>query len=245
MGRIEVKNSVELRRRIVCKRSSDSEKEYKKLIAFDSPRIIRPVGIQGDCIIFPEYAERAADGIAGYCSEREAWRFLRDVAEGLAYLHERNVLHMDIQPANVLISEQGYVIGDFDDEGDRNSFAFTPPEWHEDRTLLGPASDVWSLGASVFYLLNGSFIFSGRGGAAQRKDTLVPRLSEKYTEELMDIVARCLDYEMKLRPSVDEIYALATIMAERAEKPVARRKTVHSHKPAGDFEKLWPEQMEQ
>lgn len=243
MGRIEIRYDAELRRKIVCKHSADPVAEYQKLMSFDSPRIIRPSDLRGDYIVFPEYTERAADGIAGYCSEREAWRFLRDVSEGLSYLHGRGFLHLDIQPSNVLIGEHGYVIGDFDDEGDKTSYAFTPPEWQKDRSLMGPAADVWALGASVFYLLNGSYIFSGRGGSAQKKDTLLPRLSDRYSQELADIVAGCLSYEPDERPKVDDIYVLA---ARMADMPVARDKRagkITACKAEDNYDSLWPEQM--
>lgn len=245
MGRIEIKYDAQLRKRVICKRSSDPDKEYRKLLSFDTPRIIKPLGVQDGCLLFPEYSERAADGIAGYCSEKEAWRFMRDVAEGLSYMHKRGFLHLDIQPANVLISEYGYVIGDFDDEGDRTSYAFTSPEWQRDRNCLGPASDVWSLGASVFYLINGSYIFSGRGGAAQKEDTMVPRLSERYSSELSDIVSGCLSYEPEARPLVDEIYALAKKMTQREETPKQRISKAKASRAVGDYDLFWPEQMKQ
>lgn len=244
MGRIEIKYDPELRKRFVCKYSSDPEKEYQKLISFDSPRIIRPAGVRDGYLLFPEYVERAADGIAGYCSEKEAWRFIRDVSEGLDYLHRRGILHLDIQPANVLISEQGYVIGDFDGEGDKSSYAFTPPEWHNDKNLLVPASDVWSLGASVFYLINGAYIYSGRGGAAQGKETLIPRLSERYSAELSEIVVGCLSYEPDARPLLNEIYTLAKRMAEVDDVPKERIQKSQMYDVVAAYDRLWPEKME-
>jgi hypothetical protein len=99
------------------------------------------------------------------------------------------------------------------------------------------------LGASVFYLLNGSYIFSGRGGSAQKKDTLLPRLSDRYSQELADIVAGCLSYEPDERPKVDDIYVLA---ARMADMPVARDKRagkITACKAEDDYDSLWPEQM--
>ena len=46
--------------------------------------------------------------------EGMAWRFLRDVAGGLAYLHGQDILHRDIKPDNILRNEAGdFVITDF------------------------------------------------------------------------------------------------------------------------------------
>ena len=225
------------------KRSSDASVEYEVLKSLDSPRIIRPLGIEDGYIMFPVYPERAADGIAGYCSEREAWRFVRDVSCGLMYLHSRGIVHKDIKPSNVLIGEDGYVIADFDNEGDRSSFAFTPPEWSAGSESMTYASDIWSLGASVFNLLNGSYIFSGRGGLVQKEDTLVPRLSNRFSDTLAEVVFRCLDWKQENRPSAGELNQVATRMLESDS---VCRKTVRKmagRSSAGTYDSLWPEEM--
>jgi len=243
MGRVEIRYDASLRERIVCKYSSDPIGEYQRLMSYDSCRIIRPVGVRDDCVLFKEYVQRAADGIAGYCSEREIWRFIRDVAEGLACIHRKGNAHLDIQPSNILIGDDGYVIGDFDNEGDKTSYAFTPPEWQQGKEKTGPAADVWALGASVFYLLNGAYIFSGRGGAAQKKNTFVPRLSEKYSSELSDVVARCLSYDPDDRPSAESLNTLALRMIDgnRTYNDKVHKEAVPRRRADNDV--LWPEIM--
>lgn len=243
MGRVEIRYDASRRERIVCKHSSDPTGEYRMLMNYDSCRIIRPIGVQDDCVLFKEYVQKAADGIAGYCSEKEAWRFIRDVAEGLACIHNKGNAHLDIQPSNILIGDDGYVIGDFDNEGDRTSYAFTPPEWQQGKGMAGPAADVWALGASVFYLLNGAYIFSGRGGAAQKKNTLVPRLSGKYSPELSDVVSSCLSYNPDDRPSAEDLYTLSLRMIDRIRPPKEKihKETVSGRRTDNDF--LWPENM--
>ena len=50
----------------------------------------------------------------GKFSEKEAWKLIADVASGLAYLHEQDVIHQDIKPDNILVDNNGnYVITDF------------------------------------------------------------------------------------------------------------------------------------
>ena len=40
-------------------------------------------------------------------SEATVWRHFVQIADALAYMHERRVMHRDIKPANVFISESG------------------------------------------------------------------------------------------------------------------------------------------
>jgi len=42
------------------------------------------------------------------------WQYVSQVAAGLAYLHEHNVIHRDIKPENLLLGMEGEIkIGDF------------------------------------------------------------------------------------------------------------------------------------
>ena len=241
MARIEQVNDKELRRTVMIKHSAQAEQEYTLLRKLDSPRIIRPIKFTEDGLILPFYPQRAADGLAGYCSEREAWRFIRDVSEGLAYLHGKDIIHKDIKPSNILIGDDGYVISDFDMDIDPTSHAFTPPEWDSKRTGITEKSDIWSLGASVFTLINGSYLFSGRGGSAQTEKTAIPALPARFSRELSDTIRQCLSYNPSERPSAEDLNRLGKKMAEVSmEKKVEIRKTADH---TGVHEDIWPEAM--
>jgi serine/threonine protein kinase len=46
--------------------------------------------------------------------EARVWKILAELAQGLAHIHSRGVIHLDIKPANVFITEEGGLkIGDF------------------------------------------------------------------------------------------------------------------------------------
>ena len=50
----------------------------------------------------------------GKLTDLETMAIIRDLSEGLKYLHHSGIIHQDIKPANVLIDEQGhYVLSDF------------------------------------------------------------------------------------------------------------------------------------
>lgn len=67
-------------------------------------------------IVMPYCPEGSVSRSAVKMSEKELWKFIRDTASGLAYLHEQvpPIIHQDIKPDNILISKTGdYLITDF------------------------------------------------------------------------------------------------------------------------------------
>lgn len=194
-----------------------------------SPHILQAIGfttIEGTpCIILPYCRQRSADALAGYFSECMLWRFISDVASGLAALHEKGYMHLDIKPSNILINDDRFIISDFGGcrsttqanteteniEEDKSSYSYSAPEWSKSGERLTSASDIWSLGASAFMLLMSTPIFSGQGGKKQLIDTPLPSFRrDRYSEALSLLIKRCLDYTPALRPTAREIIDIAT-----------------------------------
>lgn len=86
------------------------------------------------------------------------------IAAALDAVHGRNVLHRDVKPGNILRAEYGIKLADFgiarDDSRSHtttaqpNTPAYAAPELFDDRPP-SRASDVWSLGATLYALLDG------------------------------------------------------------------------------------------
>jgi serine/threonine protein kinase len=104
--------------------------------------------------------------------ERAA-RYGAELADALGYVHERGLVHRDVKPANVLLSEDGRVhLADFGiarlvdsahqtKTGDvLGTPAYFAPEQVAGETV-GPPADVYSLGIVLFECLTGRRPFEG------------------------------------------------------------------------------------
>ena len=133
--------------------------------------------------------------------------------DGLREVHARKLLHLDIKPANIYLRDDGTpVLVDFgaarqvlSGEDSRLPPTFTPgfaaPEMHQSRELLGPWSDIYSVGATMYACLAAA----APPSAAERleKDVLEPAscaFAGKYAGDLLQIVDWCLELDHLRRP---------------------------------------------
>ena len=170
----------------------------------------------------------------GKFTEQEAWKLIRDVASGLAWLHGMNppVIHQDIKPDNIMIGEKGdFMITDFGVSSHLKStlrkslssafssagtIAYMAPErFGKDNTPI-MANDIYSLGTTVFEMLTGDTPFGDDGGLVQKKGAEVPELQGSFSAQLKKVVGKCLRTNPWERPTAEqlEIYASAGMRGE-------------------------------
>ncbi len=124
----------------------------------------------------------------GSLSSSEAVNVLEQAAEALVYAHSMGIVHRDIKPSNMMLARDGKLkILDFGlahiskaprTNTQNNMFMGTPeymsPEQIEDPESVDGRSDLYSLGATLFYLLTSRAMFSG-----QRMQVATAQLRQK------------------------------------------------------------------
>ena len=150
----------------------------------------------------------------------EIWKFISDVASGLAKLHSNQpqIIHQDVKPANILIdNNHNYAITDFGisaktsgshesyyDEEHSGTFAYMAPERFEDNCTPTVESDIWGFGATLCEILTGNVPFGEEGGKNQDRNTPMPSLPG-LPASIKSLIYACLQQDPKKRPTAKQI----------------------------------------
>jgi len=116
-------------------------------------------------------------------SDEQVWDIARQILRGLKYLHDNSVVHGDIKPNNILVSDDGMVkIADFGvskmikkDEmriDTAGTPAFMPPELCGGEAYDGKLADMYALGATLYCIRCGHPPFVSTKGCTPAKNKL-------------------------------------------------------------------------
>jgi serine/threonine protein kinase len=97
---------------------------------------------------------------------------IKQILEGVNFLHERGLLHRDLKPENILISQEGTIkIADFDLSRELSNgplsrgvvtIYYRPPEVFYGDTNYDFSLDMWSVGCILAEMILREPIFKGR-----------------------------------------------------------------------------------
>jgi tetratricopeptide (TPR) repeat protein len=190
--------------------------------------------------------------VEGPLPVRQAAELIRRVGEAIEYAHGHGVVHRDLKPANILLDQNGYPrITDFGlakkvqgDSGLTGSGqimgtpSYMPPEQARGmRGGVGPAADVYALGATLYALVTGRPPFQASTAMETIlqviSDEPVPprRLNVSVPRDLETICLKCLEKEPGKR------YSSAAALGEDLRRYLAGEPI--TARPVGQVERAW------
>ncbi len=128
---------------------------------------------------------------------------------GISYIHERNLVHLDIKPANVLVRPgNDALLLDF---GAIQSIGvsrvnkldtvltpgFSPVEQYDVKAELGKCTDIYALGASLRTCIENKFLMTSV--ERKDKDNLIPAV-KLFNKKYPDSLLKAIDWAMSVKP---------------------------------------------
>jgi serine/threonine protein kinase len=156
-----------------------------------------------------------------------------EILRGLRIVHQHKMLHLDIKPANIFISnDDKAVLIDFgaarevlSKEGNFIRPMYTPgfaaPEMYRRDTAMGPWTDIYAIGACIYACMQGYPPNEAPQRAGNDRMTLsLKRLQGVYSDNLMEVVEWCMALDPLARPQ--SVFALQKELNRGGERRYTR-----------------------
>lgn len=151
-----------------------------------------------------------------------------EIAKGLEYLHKLGVIHRDIKPENIVFDallkprivdfglSQIIQYDEFLSEP-YGTYFYASPEIHN-KTKYNKATDIWSFGMLLFYVLTSEYPFERAAGGASKEQAhlVICDLEREFDLErnfsfvnasrsMKDLIAGCLRKKMEQRYTIEQV----------------------------------------
>jgi serine/threonine protein kinase len=154
----------------------------------------------------------------------EALKFMEGTLEGLAYVHERGIVHSDVKPENLFLDDAGVRLLDFglartSSLTSIHPFGGTPP-YMAPEVLLGkappgPSSDIYAAGVVLYEMLTGQlprgFLQMDFDQALQEIRDASARPLQFFRTDLPEALSQRIDEMVAFDPSARPPTARATL----------------------------------
>jgi serine/threonine protein kinase len=160
-------------------------------------------------------------------------RLFLSLLNGLREVHTHKLLHLDIKPANIYVTMDATpVLLDFGSarmtlNQDRPQLVpmytkgFAAPEQYRGMVGLGPWTDIYSVGATMYACLSGT---PPQAADMREKEDLLTAAREawqdKFSDQLLLTIDQCLEMDPLKRPQ--SVYALQKALLEQASEPLSK-----------------------
>ena len=168
----------------------------------------------------------------GALPEEVAVRYICQVAEALDFVHSQRMMHLDVKPANILLDDNGNAVlidfglaKQYDSEGQQTSttpvcisHGYAPMEQYRRGGVseFSPATDIYSLGATLYKLVIGST----PPEASDVNDDGLPALPDSISPAVRGAIEAAMQPRRRDRPqSIAEF--LGKLKEQRAKSKAA------------------------
>lgn len=174
----------------------------------------------------------------GSVSDETLILWMGDVADALSYLHQRNIIHRDIKPTNIMVTAEGRIkLIDFGlakemeevDTADNRIIGtknYTPPERYEGLPA-DVRTDIYEFGTTFYNLATGQLPLEMSSDSRRHMVTMRRNLDNVKSPGIRSILKKCIDVNPDRRyQSFDEIrYRIKTI--DEFNKSIAANEKRH------------------
>lgn len=232
-------------------------REAQMIAGFDNPHIIRIHDIfeeNGTAYYVMSYLDGGslAEKVKkeGPLPEKEAIEYITQVGNALDYIHKHNVLHLDVKPSNILLNSAGEaVLIDFgiskhyDAEGGQTSTTpagiskgYAPMEQYQQGNIakFSPATDIYSLGATLYYLLTGEV----PPDAAEVYEDGLPEIKANVSVTVKDAIEKAMAPKRKDRPQSIGAFSPLLVPTVIPPRSVDQIKTPKENNPTEESTRL-------
>jgi WD40 repeat protein/serine/threonine protein kinase len=226
-------------------------REARAVARLDHPNIVRAhdIGSMGKLhFLIMEYVEgmdlQTLVERSGHLSPARAAQYGRQAAQALQYVHQAGLIHRDIEPSNLLLDRSGAIklagLGmarychDKVDPQQRGAsllgaLDYLSPEQAEDSLEVDIRSDIYSLGATLYFLLVGhppfqpSLVAKKSARAQMQKPEDVHQLRPEVPEGLAAVLRRMMAQHPGQRYQTPQEVVTALLPWETEQLPTVER----------------------
>ncbi|XP_055012004.1 death-associated protein kinase 2 isoform X1 [Boleophthalmus pectinirostris] len=191
-------------------------------------------------------------------SEEEATQFIKQILEGVRYLHSKNIAHFDLKPENIMLLDRNISLPrikiiDFGlahriTPGAEFKNIFGTPEFVAPEIVnyeqLGLAADMWSIGVITYILLSGASPFLGES----KQETLgnISAVNYDFDEELFSntselaksFIRQLLEKDQRKRMTIGETLNHPWIKSHPVHRPTPEK--IKLDQPTEDLQLTHP-----
>jgi len=230
-------------------------KEARQLAKFKHPNIVRVIDIfqeNNTAYTVMEYVngETLKEKIQreGVLEEKNAMLLINQLLDAVEAVHAEGMLHRDIKPDNILVTPEGRVV--LIDFGSAREFAegkttsqtamitpgYAPPEQYSERAKRGPFTDIYALGATLYFLLTGEKPIASTDRSFEElvpPHQLNPKVSSQVSSAVM--LAMELKPDQRFQDVAEMKGAMTTLLSTHLKKasPTKKVPTTAPQTPKG------------